>query len=161
MTGYILFGFPLPVFNFQVGRCQNSSTIHLIESIGLNLNHTHGFHLAALHPLFKETISLLYTTTTELFSLRLRSENLVILSNKFCNLGYSHTLIKQGHLSYTKNQVLVNFGRLQTCILNKGKSVIRPLFNGPEDLSFSYEIVSETISKNQVLNGKAISLIAL
>ena len=54
----------------------------------------------------------------------------------------------------------MNFGRLQNCILNEGKSVIRPLFNGPEDLSFLYEIVSETISKNSVLNGKAISLIA-
>ena len=54
----------------------------------------------------------------------------------------------------------MNFGRLQTCILNEGKSVIRPLFSGPEDLSFLYEIVSETISKNSVLNGKAISLIA-
>ena len=69
-----------------------------------------------------------------------------------------HMLIKQKSPSLPRN---VAFWRIVSSVLNKGKSAIPPLFDGPEVLSFASDkakLFSENLSKNYNLDDSDISL---
>ena len=66
--------------------------------------------------------------------------------------------LKQKNLSLSKNLVL---GTLGDSVLNKGKSAIPPLFNGPEVLSSASDkakLFAKNFSKNSNLDDTRISL---
>ena len=54
-----------------------------------------------------------------------------------------------------------DFWRIANCVLNKGKSAIPPLFNGPEVLSSAFDkekLFAQNFSKNFNLHESGISL---
>ena len=70
-------------------------------------------------------------------------------------------LIKQKSALLPRNLVLVTFLRIANSVLNKGKSAIPPLFNGPEVLSSASDkakLFPENFSKNSNLDDPGISL---
>ena len=76
-------------------------------------------------------------------------------------------LIKQKSQSQPRNFALGTSGELpidwQISVLNKGKSVIPPLFNGPEVLSSACDktkLFAKNFSKNSILDDPGISLLA-
>ena len=70
-------------------------------------------------------------------------------------------LIKQKSPSHPRNLAFLNFWRIVNSVLNKGKSAIPPLFNGPEVLSSASDkakLFAENFSKNSNLDDSGISL---
>ena len=70
-------------------------------------------------------------------------------------------LIKQKNALLPRNLALVTFLRIANSFLNKGKSAIPPLFNGPEVLSSASDktkLFPENFSKNSNLDDPGISL---
>ena len=81
-----------------------------------------------------------------------RGQNVLIPPN--CIL----LLIQQKSSSLPRNLALGTFGK---CVLNKGKSAIPPLFNGPEVLpsaSDKAKLFAKNISKNSNLDESGISI---
>ena len=63
--------------------------------------------------------------------------------------------------SLPRNVALGTFWRIANSVLNKGKSVILPLFSGPEVLSSASgkaKLFAENLSKNSNLDDSGISL---
>ena len=72
-----------------------------------------------------------------------------------------HMLIKQKNALLPRNLALVTFLWIANSFLNKGKSAIPPLFNGPEVLSSASDkakLFPENFSKNSNLDDSGIYL---
>ena len=84
-------------------------------------------------------------------------------SKAFLKLPNLHMLIKQKSSSLPRKLALGTFGKWQIAysVLNKDKSAIHPLFNGPEVLSSASDkakLFAENFSKNSNLDDSGISL---
>ena len=86
---------------------------------------------------------------------------LVIIAKGFLKLPNLHMLLKQKSPSLPRNLALGTFGELLIVMyLNKGKSAIPPLFNGPEVLSSASDkanLFAKNFSKNLNLDDPGIS----
>ena len=72
-----------------------------------------------------------------------------------------HMLMEQKSPLLPRNLALVNFWGIANSVLNKSKSAIPPLFNGPEVLSSTSDkakLFAENFSKNSNLDDSGISL---
>ena len=102
----------------------------------------------------------LYTKEKNLLILRESSDRLVIVAKGFSKLPNLQMLIKQEPITSQKLGSR-NFWRIAKSVLNKGKSAIPPLFNGPEVFSSASEkakLFAEKFSMNSNLDESGISL---
>ena len=93
----------------------------------------HGFQLFVLLPELLEISSFVYTNKINLLYLKGNSDRKVIFAKGFLKLSNWLMLIKQKHLLLPRNLDL-GFWQIARNVVNKGKSAILSLFNGPEVL---------------------------
>ena len=113
----------------------------------------HGFQLFVLLPELIE-ISFVYTNKTNLLYLKGNSDRKVIFAKGFLKLSNWLMLIKQKHLLLPRNLDL-GFWQIARNVVNKGKSAILSLFNGPEVL---HSASDWTKLLNSILDNSDISL---
>ena len=92
---------------------------------------------------------------------KVKFRKLVIVAKGFLKLPNLHMLLIQKRPSFPRNLALVTFGELLIMFSTKGKSVIPPLFNGPEVLSSASDkakLFAKNFSKNSNLDDSGISL---
>ena len=86
---------------------------------------------------------------------------LVIVTKGFLKLPNLHMLIKQKETITSWKLGSQDFWQIANSVLNKGKSAIPPLFNGPEVLSSASDkakLFAENFFKNSNLDDSGISL---
>ena len=101
-----------------------------------------------------------FICTINLVNLKESSDRLVIVENRFLKMPNLHMLIKQKSPLLLRNLALVTW-RIANSVLNKGKSAIPPLFNGPEVLSSASDkakLFAKNFSKNSYLDDSGISV---
>ena len=107
--------------------------IFLIENIKSSLTHLHGFQLLVLLPQFIEMTFFICTKRINLLHVKFRQ------ASNPCK-----RVLEDAKLAYankTKESITSqksgpwDFWRIPNSVLNKGKSVMSPLFNSPEVLS--------------------------
>ena len=124
--------FPILVLNFvSVSRLE---LMYMPFIINIKSGHIflHGFQLFVLLPELIE-ISFVYTNKTNLLNLKGNSDRKVIFAKGFLKLSNWLMLIKQKHLLLPRN-LDRGFWQIARNVVNKGKSAILSLFNGPEVL---------------------------
>ena len=133
--------------------------ISLIVSIGSNLTHLHGFQQLVLLPQFIEITFFVCNNRINLLNVKFRQA-----SNR-CKRALETT--KLAYATKTKESITSqklgsrDFWRIANSVLNKGKSAIPPLFNGPEVLSSASDkanLFAKNFSKNSNLDDSGISL---
>ena len=131
--------------------------ISLIVSIRSNLTHQHGFQQLVLLPQFIEITSFVCTNRINFLNLKFSQAN-----NHFKR---SPEAAKLAYANKTKEYITFqklgsrDFWQIANNVLNKGKSAIFSLFNGPEVLSSAYDtakLFAENFSKNSNLDDSDI-----
>ena len=127
-----------------------------------SLTYLHGFQLLVLLPLF---IKITFYVCTNRINLPKTKENLFRLASNCCKRVLEAA--KLACANKTKESITSqklgswDFWQIANSVLNKGKSAIPPLFNGPEVLSSASDkakLFAENFSKNSNLDDSGISL---
>ena len=88
----------------------------------------------------------------------------MVVRKGFLKLPNLHMLTKQDSPSLLRNLALGTFWQIANSVLNKGKSAISPLFNGPEMLASASDkakLFAKNFSRNFNFDDSGISLFSL
>ena len=160
MGGYSVYSVLLLLVNFVSGFRLEFMYISLIVSIRSSFTHLDGFELLVLLPYFIEIPFFVCTNRINLLNLTESSDRLVIVAKGFLKLPKLRMLIKQKIPSPPRNLALGTFGELLS-VLDKRKSTIPPVFNGPGVLpsaSDKPKLFAKNFTKNSDLDDLGISL---
>ena len=150
----------LLLVNFDSGFRLELMHISLIENSRSSLIHLHGFQLLVLRPWFIEIT--LFICTKE------KSSDSKVKFRQASNRG--KRVLEAAKLAYANKTKKVHFSQkrgshdfwqIANSVLNKGKSAIPQLFNGPEVLSSASDkakLFAEMFSENSNIDDSGISL---
>ena len=116
--------------------------ISFIKSVRSSFFQLYSFQMLVLLPQFIEISSFVFTNMIHFLCVRPSSHLLEIFAKMFLNLPDEIMQIKQGVLSPPSLKLsCLDMRRITNNVLNKGKSDIRYLLNGPETSSVTDKVV--------------------
>ena len=134
--------------------------ISLIKSIRSSLTHFNGFLLLIQLPQFIEITFFFLYQQNKSFESKVKFRQAGNCCKRVLKLPNLHRLTKQESITFQKIGSL-DFWEIANSVLNKGKSAIPPLLNGPEVLSSASgkaKLFAENFSKNSNLDNSDIFL---
>ena len=155
--------FLLLVLNFVSGSRLELMYLSLIVNIRSRLIRLHGFQLLVLLPLLIEITSFVCINKVNILHLKRNSDRLVIIIKGVLKADRLAYPIKTRESTSTSQKLgFCDFWQITNIVLNKGKSAIPPIFNGPEVLSSAFDkakIFQKNFSKNSNLDDSGVSLV--